>query len=199
MTYERKRTAQRICQYCKKEFMALQNEVNRGKAKYCSLSCGVAFRNKSKVISPQQIFFKKISHESHPNGCWIYTKGNRYAKLDVNGKTVQAHRYSYELFNGVIPDGLYVCHKCDIKLCVNPDHLFLGTSQENRQDMMKKGRGDFLKGEKSQHAKLTEEKVKDIKELLGKEFSIKELAHIYKVSPSLIQKIKQGVIWKHLK
>ena len=64
----------------------------------------------------------------------------RYGCLYVNGKTVLAHRYAWENVNGKIPDGLIVCHKCDNGLCINPNHLFIGTHKDNMQDCSRKGR-----------------------------------------------------------
>ena len=75
--------------------------------------------------------------------CWMWTAGtNRfgYGKFSARGKTVGAHRYAYILFNGSIPSGLLVCHKCDVPGCVNPEHLRLDNSSGNTRDMVSKGR-----------------------------------------------------------
>jgi hypothetical protein len=84
------------------------------------------------------------------NGCWLmkpYKGCKGYAKVEesINGqrKTYRAHRYSYQAFNGEIPKGLQVCHSCDVRNCVNPEHLWLGTNQDNVNDMVKKGRHNF--------------------------------------------------------
>lgn len=79
------------------------------------------------------------------NGCMIW-KGiktpNGYGKFHVNYKAVGAHRYSYKIHFGEIPEGMLVCHHCDNPPCVAPNHLFLGTSRDNMQDKIKKGRAN---------------------------------------------------------
>ena len=77
-------------------------------------------------------------------GCWLWT-GNLfyrcpYGQFQLAGWRYRAHRFSYTLFKGPIPDGLFVLHKCDTPLCVNPDHLFLGTARDNSHDALSKGR-----------------------------------------------------------
>jgi HNH endonuclease len=76
-------------------------------------------------------------------GCWIwdaYTMKNGYGLGCLNGKRQLAHRVSYQLFKGPIPDGQNVLHRCDVRSCVNPTHLFAGTLSDNTQDMIRKGR-----------------------------------------------------------
>lgn len=80
------------------------------------------------------------------NGCWLLkpSPSNKgYAKIEVNGVNKRAHRISYETFVGPIPKGLLVLHHCDVRHCVNPEHLWIGTHKDNTQDMIKKGRDRF--------------------------------------------------------
>lgn len=92
-----------------------------------------------------------------PNtGCWLWTKAldeKGYGHFSINSKHHKAHRAAYQVYNGDIPKGLSVCHSCDIRSCVNPHHLYLGTHKENMQDMVNKKRSAY--GERSAQSKLT--------------------------------------------
>lgn len=89
----------------------------------------------------KQRFMSRVSPEAL-TGCWLWTGAMQhgYGKIRVVMKDVRAHRASWEIHNGPIPDGMCVLHKCDTPLCVNPAHLFLGTQQENIADKQSKGR-----------------------------------------------------------
>lgn len=85
-------------------------------------------------------------------GCWLwkgYTDPKGYGIFSLRGKQYRAHRFNYERYNGKIDNQLYVCHHCDVRNCVNPSHLFLGTQDDNMKDMVKKGRSIHRHGEKA--------------------------------------------------
>lgn len=75
-------------------------------------------------------------------GCWLWTASTAkgYGQIRIGGKSTSTHRAAYEAFKGPIPTGLHVCHRCDTPICINPDHLFLGTPRDNAQDKVAKGR-----------------------------------------------------------
>lgn len=142
-----------------------------------------------------------------PGGCWLWTGwtlNSGYGEIMINAKKITVHRLSYKLANGPIPNGMFVCHKCDVPLCVNPEHLFLGDNKANRQDAVSKRRHPF--GENIHWAKLTEEKVLEIRAQYRKgkrghphyKDNSEELAVKYGVKPSTIKHVGARRSWKHL-
>jgi hypothetical protein len=147
-------------------------------------------------IDPKSFWAKVQKTES----CWLWTAADnqKYGHLRVANKDYLAHRVAYQLTRGQIPRGMYVCHTCDVPLCVNPDHLFLGTNQTNQLDSWQKGKGKApsFKGEAHPSAKLTQKQVDEIRTLYAKGHgTIYSLATDFKVSKSQVFNIVKKKSW----
>ena len=133
--------------------------------------------------------------ESDPTSeCHIWKAAkykNGYGVFWDGKKRNGAHRVSFSLSKGTIPEGMYVCHHCDNPSCVNPKHLFLGTPKDNSEDKFEKNRARV--GSQHPRAKLTLEQVEKIRLASG---SQKEIAKNFGVSQSTIHTIKTGKNWK---
>ena len=140
-------------------------------------------------------FFGKINKTKT---CWLWTAATngKYGKIGQNKKNMfYAHRFSFIIHNGPIPDRLCVLHKCDNPLCVNPDHLFLGTAQDNVDDKISKGR-DLVR-ENHPMAKLKWREVREIRKLYTNgHLTYTEVAKIYGVSTKSISGIINNKSWK---
>lgn len=140
-----------------------------------------------------------VSYAADVNtGCWLWIgtvvpKG--YGQITHDKKTWLAHRLSWTLHNGEIPDGKLACHKCDTPSCVNPDHLFLGDYRDNINDCLDKGRYPVRSGETHPTAKLTYDDVAAIRQKLSKGASQRALAAEYGVTRFNIMHIKHGRTW----
>lgn len=133
------------------------------------------------------------------NGCFLWQKqvGSKgYGMTCCNGKSVMAHRASYRVFRGEIPDGMFVCHRCDVRHCVNPAHLFLGTNTDNMRDCRDKKRHCF--GESVHNSKLTEDQVVSIHQRYSSGEHAEDLAREFGVEQSWIYGIARGEKWTHL-
>lgn len=135
------------------------------------------------------------------DSCWLWrarTMPNGYGVVGIRrGVTNLAHRVAWELAHGPIPAGMKVCHRCDVRNCVNPDHLFLGTQADNITDMIAKGRN--ARGEKMTGAKLTEVQVREIRQrhAIGS-VTQTQLATEYGVASTTIGKILRRQRWAHI-
>lgn len=118
-------------------------------------------------------------------------------RTDIGWKLVSVHRLEWEKHNGQIPEGYMVCHRCDVRNCKQIYHLFLGTNSDNMQDMKNKNRDNYPKGEVNGYAKLNEQEVLEIKELVNS-YSCNRIAKAYGVSRQTISSIKFNRSWRHL-
>ncbi len=158
--------------------------------------------------SLQERFDEKWTGEPN-SGCWLWTAsldGKGYGEIGVGARgegKISAHRASYELHIAPIPKhdsyhGICVLHKCDTPICVNPDHLFLGTQKENVWDMLDKGRVKPACGSKNSNSKLIESDVMEIKKLLASGVLQKTIASRFHINGSQVSRIKNGKTWGHV-
>lgn len=132
------------------------------------------------------------------SGCWLWhgTEFARgYGQFWNGSRRVQAHRHAYELVNGPIPSGMFICHRCDVPSCVNPDHLFLGSHADNMQDMTRKGRGrvPHVRGERHGASKLTDAQRAEMRARRAKGASGRDLGRAFGVSASQALRVVDGV------
>ena len=144
------------------------------------------------------------------SGCWIFTGATNEAGYGIVGTggrgspNDRAHRITYRHFRGQIPSGMFVCHACDVPACCNPDHLFLGTNQDNVNDMVAKGRNSMpprnphVVGSVHPFAKLKEDQVVEIRSLYAKGWTQQSLAVKYGVVRQTISKVVNNKRFKHV-
>ncbi len=133
--------------------------------------------------------------------CWNWTKsvdGGGYGVIRESPVIHKTHRLSWFIAHGKIPKGLQVCHHCDNRRCVNPNHLFLGTYYDNMDDAIRKGRQPIIKGSGHLNAKLKEEDIPKIRHLYSVGVFQVVLADRYGVGQDVISRIVNRKAWQHI-
>jgi hypothetical protein len=182
--------------------------------------CNEACYQAGMIANVTARFWSKVAKSPDPDGCWLWTgkaMWNGYGMMGVGRQVLYAHRVSYELNHGPIPDGLLVLHSCDVRLCVRPDHLSVGTQGQNIRDAVARGRfrsisvtaahlsGDHCpveshaRGEGVGTARLTADDVREIRRLYAAgDINQDELARRFGIHTSNVSMIVNRKSWKHI-
>lgn len=175
--------------------------------RFCSLACRGRNQTERAKGTVAARFWPKVNRTEN---CWLWTgvrqrRDHGYGQFWFAGKKRGAHRVSWEIHNGPIPKGLYVCHHCDNPGCVRPDHLFLGTPSENMLDETRKGRNPLIshperlpRGEAHLRSKLTEEIVRDMRRRHAQGESFAEIGRRYDYSRGGVMRVVRRKHWKHV-
>lgn len=148
-------------------------------------------------VTTEQLFWLKVDKDG-AGGCWLwlgYCQPDGYGQVGIDGSTLNSHRYLYEKVKGLVPDGLEIMHSCDVRNCVNPDHMSVGTDAQNVADKIAKGR--IAWGEKCPRRKLSEVQAREILALKGCGPASK-YAGKYGVNQGAIHAIWRGASWAYL-
>lgn len=146
-------------------------------------------------------YFARKTKLNNKTGCieWTaYRDNDGYGRGWKENRPIPAHRLSYEIFIGPIPEGKLICHHCDNPSCVNTDHLYAGTHEDNVRDKKERGRSNILTGEKSASSKLTEEQAIELIRYKKSGVRTDEIADKFGVSYYTVMEIVRGRSWKHL-
>lgn len=194
----------RACKHCHGTFFVSPSVLRSrpGNGSYCSKACRYAAAHGARLparADPRSVVVRFWERVRKSAGCWLWIgqRAGDYGEMRVGERRERAHRISWQLAYGPIPDGLFVCHTCDNRRCVRPDHLFLGTPADNSRDMSYKGRAAH--GERNPSAKLRAAEVVLIREkfALGGH-TLASLGREFGVTPVAIRHIVHGRNWRRL-
>lgn len=133
--------------------------------------------------------------------CWLWNGslvGGGYAYIELLGKAILAHRFSWMIHNGPIPSGMCVLHRCDIRHCVNPDHLFLGTYLDNARDRDAKKRRTAPRGQANGAARLNDNTIREIRSMRRSGLTSVEIGRLHGIRHSHVLSICAGKLWAHV-
>lgn len=197
------------CEHCHKIYQCRTDKISY--SRFCSKPCqhvvagrmsGITKHNKWNSESKEETYmnlrksFETFFEKTIDGSCWLWSfkngkKSFDYGNFSFRGKKYKSNRVAWIVYRGEIPKGLYVLHTCDVRYCVNPDHLFLGTHADNMKDMA-------LKKRAKPRTKLTPDQVLDIAKALDLGATTVQLAKEYNVTSTCIWYIKHKRCWKDI-
>lgn len=189
-------TIERICGFCGETFQVSHKKFRQGKGLYCSVHCRAKMAARQPV---EERFWSHVHKLDGLNACWLWTgapTATGYGTLSVYGVITPAHRLSYSLHYGPIPDGFLIRHICPEQpnpLCVNPLHLAPGTYQDNATDAV-----EVRRQNEAIRFKMTPAIVRRIREFATKDLSSREIALLIGVSHRTVWSIVTRRTWKHI-
>lgn len=185
------------CPACSKSFNIRLHIANDGKRHFCSVACKRANAPRTDAVG------RFWSYVNKTDTCWLWTRsqnGKGYGQFFDGKQRIYAHRFSWEIHFGKIPEGKLVCHRCDVRHCVRPDHFFLGTYLDNSRDAVQKGRHSH--GETQWKSTVSEATVMEIRRLYAARTkaygSVASIARKLNLTRSTVVQIALGYTWKHL-
>lgn len=155
-------------------------------------------RQEANYGSPLERFWRHIEPDTN-GGCWLWSGtllDVGYGQFSVNRAKTSAHRFSWESLRGPIPSGMFICHRCDVRACVNPDHLFLGTQADNMRDAAHKGR--VSRGDNHLNAVVNETIVREIRALAEAGQKPAQIAKTYGLKRTTVGAIVRRRAWAHV-
>lgn len=204
---------ERICQFCGKKFLVWPAWIRKGGGKFCSRSCHHGSRKGQRFeivcnecgkkftsgttaykICSVCLFWTHVK-KMGLDECWPWTGPKYqqgYGSAYLHGKMTRANRGMWTIYNGTIPDGKFVLHKCDNRICVNPSHLYLGTHLDNMRDIV-------MRNKHRKTAKLKRSDIPNIRAMIKDGESYNEIAKKFNVCGGTIYNVDRGRNWSHVK
>lgn len=206
--HRREKRVQRskTCKFCKNKFtldnVSPSSALKWSASPFCSRRCSALNRGVHSEEEAHRRFLSKVRHDVI-DGCWVFFGGSGRVNTNTYGwfkktselKSMLAHRYSYEHFKGAIPKNLIVRHTCDVKRCVNPEHLLTGTAKDNAQDAVARSRLTSVGA--AQHRSITKRKALAIKAFIiaNPLATQRAIAKRYKTSQGVVWSIRHDKHW----
>ena len=185
-----------VCELCQRPFVS-----RNPKAIYCSKFCS----RQPTMERYVRAFWRKVARCDHGEQCaqccWLwqaYISPSGYGSFQFKQKPIPAYRFAYMMTHGDIFPGLCICHRCDVRACVNPQHLWVGTVWDNTHDAIEKQRMPRKRGDQCPWSKVTAAQVEEIRHAAQQGVPRRILAPQYGLSRSHLNALIRGVWWKHV-